>query len=83
MEDGYEYLELHGLSIEVVPADSKVSSGAAGSVVYWSVEEFDVALSHLKGLGGSLYRGPMNIEHGLRMCQVQDPWGNCIGIRGK
>ena len=83
LEDGYELLELHGLSVEVVPTDSKVSSGAAGSVVYWSVEVFDSALSHLQDLGASLYRGPMNIENGLRMCQVRDPWGNCIGIRGK
>jgi len=24
----------------------------------------------------------MLIENGEAMCQVQDPWGNCIGLRG-
>jgi predicted enzyme related to lactoylglutathione lyase len=83
LEDGFELLQLQGTSIEIVPADEKVQSGPAGSVVYWRVQSFDEALSHLNALGAVLYRGPMNIEQGQRMCQVRDPWGNCIGIRGK
>jgi predicted enzyme related to lactoylglutathione lyase len=68
--------------IEIVRADEKVSSGAAGSVVYWRVAQFESALSHFQSVGATLYRGPMSIEDGQRMCQVQDPWGNCIGLRG-
>lgn len=30
----------------------------------------------------ALYRGPIGIEAGQRMCQVRDPWDNCIGLRG-
>jgi predicted enzyme related to lactoylglutathione lyase len=26
--------------------------------------------------------GTIEIENGMRMCQVRDPWGNCIGVRG-
>ena len=40
------------------------------------------ALRHFEGLGAIRYRGPMAIEDGQRMCQVRDPWGNCIGLRG-
>ena len=83
LEDGLDLLQLQSTNIEIVPADEKVQSGAAGTVVYWRVEDFDEALSHLNKLGAALYRGPMSIEHGQRMCQVRDPWGNCIGIRGK
>ena len=78
----FECLELNGVQIEIVPADEKVASGAAGSVVYWTVAEFDVTLHHLQSMGATLYRGPARIEHGMQMCQVHDPWGNCIGIRG-
>jgi len=53
-----------------------------GTVVYWRVAEFDEALAHLLGVGATLYRGPMAIEDGQLMCQVQDPWGNCLGLRG-
>ena len=81
-EAAFEYLSLGGISLEFVPSDDKVSSGPCGSVVYWRVRDCDAMLQHLQSLGGRLYRGPMPIEGALTMCQVQDPWGNCIGIRG-
>lgn len=78
----FEFLLVNGVRIEVVPADEKVGAGPAGSVVYWSVANLRQALVHFNFLGGALYRGPMKIEEGLSMCQVRDPWGNCIGLRG-
>jgi predicted enzyme related to lactoylglutathione lyase len=68
--------------LEFVQADEKVAAGAAGSVVYWQVADFDSALAHALSQGATLYRGPMHIEAGQAMCQVRDPWGNCIGLRG-
>ena len=82
-KDGFVFLHIQGTAIEIVPADDKVSSGPAGSVVYWRVDDFNEALAHMQEQGAVLYRGPMQIEDGLRMCQVRDPWGNCIGLRGK
>ncbi|HLJ56981.1 MAG TPA: VOC family protein [Chthonomonadaceae bacterium] len=79
----FECLRIGGVLIELVPADEKVASGAAGSVVYWSVPDFEAALAHLQAAGATLYRGPMVIESSQRMCQVRDPWGNCIGLRGR
>jgi predicted enzyme related to lactoylglutathione lyase len=78
----FEYLRVGGVQLEFVPADEKVASGAAGSVVYWRVPDFAEALARLQTAGAALYRGPMAIEDGQRMCQVRDPWGNCIGLRG-
>ncbi|WP_233259719.1 VOC family protein [Ramlibacter sp. WS9] len=78
----FEYLRVGGIDLEFVPSDEKVASGAAGSVVYWYVANFEAALAHFESLGAKLYRGPMNIDEGQRMCQVRDPWGNCIGLRG-
>jgi mannose-6-phosphate isomerase-like protein (cupin superfamily)/predicted enzyme related to lactoylglutathione lyase len=78
----FEYLAIGSVMLELVPADAKVASGAAGSVVYWHVADFDKALEHFERLGAVLYRGPMEIENGRRICQVRDPWGNCIGLRG-
>jgi predicted enzyme related to lactoylglutathione lyase len=78
----YGFLRLSGVTIELVEADDQVRSGASGSVVYWSVQDFNVALKHFQDIGAKLYRGPLVIEDGKRMCQVLDPWGNCIGLRG-
>jgi len=79
---GLAVLNVDGVQLELVLADEKVGSGPAGSVVYWRVPSVTEALERLQILGGELYRGPMNIEQGLSMCQVGDPWGNCIGLRG-
>jgi predicted enzyme related to lactoylglutathione lyase len=79
---GLAVLVIDGVQIELVLADEKVASGPAGSVVYWWVPSVAEALARLQIIGGELYRGPMDIEQGLSMCQVKDPWGNCIGLRG-
>ena len=78
----FECLAIDGVRLEIVRADEKLSSGASGSVVYWRVADLDAALARFQSLGATLYRGPMAIEAGLSMCQVRDPWGNCIGLRG-
>lgn len=78
----FNFLQVGTTRIELVRADERVGSGAAGTVVYWHHRHFDGWLGHLEALGATRYRGPMVIEGGQRMCQVRDPWGNCIGIRG-
>ncbi|AAY93363.1 glyoxalase/bleomycin resistance/dioxygenase family protein [Pseudomonas protegens] len=79
--DDFGHLQLAGLSLEIVPCDAKVGQGPAGTVVYWQVADLPGQVQRLTGLGGRLYRGPMVIEGGDSICQVQDPWGNCIGLR--
>ncbi|MFT2111564.1 VOC family protein [Marinomonas sp. 2405UD68-3] len=79
----FTVLDLNGFCIEIVQADEKVGSGKCGTVMYWSVDDFEQALIHFEELGARCYRGPMKIEDGLRMCQVEDPFGNLIGLRGK
>ena len=77
-----EYIEVDGVGIEVVPADGKVATGAAGTVVYWWTDDFDARKDHLASIGATLYRGPLDIEDGQAMCQFKDPFGNLLGIRG-
>ena len=78
----FVYLDLNGFSLELVVADEKVGSGKFGSVTYWEVEDLEAEISRFKGFGSLVYRGPMLIEFGLGMCQVTDPFGNLIGLRG-
>ena len=75
-------LDVDGFLIEIVEADDKVSSGKCGSVLYWSVANLNRVLSRFVSFGGKLYRGPMQIEDGFCMCQIEDPFGNLIGLRG-
>jgi uncharacterized protein len=81
-EYSFEFLRLGNVQLEIVLTDEKVSSGPSGTVVYWRVASIPSEVGRLEALGARLYRGPLRIEDGLSMCQVQDPWGNCIGLRG-
>jgi predicted enzyme related to lactoylglutathione lyase len=81
-EYDFEFLILNGVQIEIVQADEKVGVGTCGLAVDWDVKSFDQALHHLINLGAVLYRGPMEIEDGNRMCKLKDPFGNLIGLRG-
>ncbi|HHC6640721.1 TPA: VOC family protein [Vibrio parahaemolyticus] len=78
----FTVLDVNGFSIEIVQSDDKVSEGKKGTVLYWSVRDLSVEISRFEALGASLYRGPMEIENGLSMCQLEDPFGNLIGLRG-
>ncbi|WP_104403329.1 VOC family protein [Vibrio penaeicida] len=81
-DSDFTVLEIDGFSLEIVQADEKVGAGKYGTVLYWSVENLEGTLKHFESLGAKLYRGPMAIENGLVMCQVEDPFGNLIGLRG-
>ncbi len=81
-EFDFTVLNLNGFSLEIVQADTKVGTGKKGTVIYWSVSSLSMALAHFESIGAFLYRGPMEIENELYMCQVEDPFGNLIGLRG-
>ena len=80
-EEEFESLLVGEVRLELVLADQKVSSGPSGSVVYWQFPHFEEAFQRFQAAGAKLYRGPMSVEGGQLMCQVQDPWSNCIGLR--
>lgn len=79
----FDLLLHEGVQLEFVPADAKVASGKAGSVVYWPVDDFDALRARAESLGAVLYRGPMAIDDGRRMAQFVDPFGNLFGLRGQ
>lgn len=78
----FKALQLDDFLIEIVSSDEKVASGKAGTVIYWAVNNITEEINRFVQLGAKLYRGPMKIENGLRMCQLIDPFGNLIGLRG-
>jgi len=82
-ESDFNVLDIDGFLLELVQSDEKVDAGKAGTVLYWAVPNLSEAIAHFESHGAALYRGPMTIENGLGMCQMEDPFGNLIGLRGK
>lgn len=64
------------------PADAKSPLSPGGSVAYWRVSDFDRTLTHLLSHGAVLYRGPLAIEHGQKICQIKDPGDGILGVIG-
>lgn len=79
----FTLLTIGDFQIEIVQADDKVNTGTAGVVLYWLTENLNESILDLENLGGTLYRGPLAIENGLSMCQIRDPFGNLIGLKGR
>ncbi|WP_272680345.1 VOC family protein [Providencia sp. PROV032] len=79
----FTLLHVGDFTIEVVQADKKVSEGKKGTVLYWQVDNFDLAFEHFTQLGAKLYCGPMLIDGNNRMCQLEDPFGNLMGLKGR
>ncbi|PHM39437.1 Var1 [Xenorhabdus mauleonii] len=82
VEFDFTALEIGDFSLDIVQADEKVSCGQQGTVLYWSVPCLSSAIRHFQNLEAQIYRGPMKIDNGLGMCQVKDPFGNLLGLKG-
>ncbi|MEX6017098.1 VOC family protein [Providencia vermicola] len=82
-EFDFTLLHIGNFTIEIVQADEKVREGKRGTVLYWQTASLDAAMKHLITLGAKLYRGPMRIDGNNRMCKLEDPFGNLIGLKGQ
>ena len=52
-----------------------------GSVGYWFIDDMDELLKRVEQIGGKIYRGPLRVNEVQRtIVQIQDPFGNVIGI---
>lgn len=65
------------------PADSKSPLSPGGQVAYWRVPDFQKAVDQFVSHGGEIYRGPLEVEDGLFISQIRDPFGNAIGLIGR
>ena len=62
-------------------ADRRSPISKGGSVPYFEPKDFDSFMKHALSLEMKVYRGPLFIkETGRRICQLEDPFGNVIGV---
>ena len=83
-EDKFGLIKIGSNEMCFHQADEKSPVSTGGSVAYWSVENLTDTLDLFLKHGGLLYRGPIEIpESNEGICQIKDPFGNIIGLRGK
>lgn len=62
-------------------SDEYNDAGPRGTVAYWDVEDVDALVADWTTHGAVAHRGPKTVFSGERLCQLQDPFGNLIGLR--
>ena len=67
---GYE------LGLDPDPSSSRVD----GVVVYWGVANADAALEHLLSFGVAERTNVQDVDEGIRVATVLDPFGNIFGL---
>jgi tRNA (Thr-GGU) A37 N-methylase len=69
--------------LSLATADEKNPLSSGGQVAYWRVREIGPSIAHFTANGGKIFRGPLDIEDGEAICQIQDPFGNVLGLIGE
>ena len=60
--------------------DGSTSSGAAGVVIYWHVDDVALALERLLAMGAVEHQGVIDRGEGFLTASVVDPFGNVLGV---
>jgi predicted enzyme related to lactoylglutathione lyase len=82
VELGFVELFFHPADHETTPSGEEKNPRGGSTVVYLAVEDCDAVRTRLLAAGCDLWRGPIEIEAGRRICQVRDPFGTVWGLDG-
>ncbi len=63
-------------------ADAKSPLLSSGSIGYWRVAHLHSTIEILVKQGAKIHREPFILATGEQICQIQDPFGNVIGLIG-
>jgi predicted enzyme related to lactoylglutathione lyase len=79
--ENFVSFKIQNVCFDLCLADEKSPTSTGGSVGYWSVDNLESLLEKVHQLGGSIYRGPLNIKEIQRtIVQIQDPFGSILGF---
>lgn len=78
-DDNYCQFKLGRVELGLHPADEKMSSGRAGTVAYWQVDNMNLVIQKACDTGAQVYRGPRELAD-RKICQILDPFGNVLGL---
>ena len=79
---GFVELFFHPVDHETTASGEEKNPRGGSTVVYLAVEQLDVARTRLLAAGCELWRGPIEIGKGRRICQLRDPFGTIWGLDG-
>jgi len=79
-ESFYVGFDLNGFELGLHPESPDHRAGRSGAVAYWKVTDLDAEWARLLQIGATALSSPRDVGGGVRVAQVQDPFGNAIGV---
>lgn len=73
----YVGFNVGGFELGLVPDGTP---GTAGSVVYWGVDDIAAEVARIVALGASEHEAVQDVGDGIRVAELQDPFGNVLGL---
>ena len=61
--------------------DSKIEDNWGNQICYWEVDDMDLMIEKIIGLGGTIHRSPIEIPEGGKVCQLKSPFNFLIGLK--
>jgi predicted enzyme related to lactoylglutathione lyase len=78
----YRWIELDDAELGFHVSDSERNPPGASSVGYLAVDDLERTRGALIARGAQPWRGPLRLTANRQICQVQDPFGNIVGLDG-
>jgi lactoylglutathione lyase len=79
-EPFYVGFNVGGYELGLDPNAKPVTSGSAGVVAYWGVENIEADFNRLVELGASKHGEIQEVGGGIQVATVLDPFGNILGL---
>jgi len=76
----YVGFNVGGFELGLDPDPDSGSPGAGGTAAYWGVADAAAAHARIVELGGKEHGGVRDVGEGIRVAQLEDPFGNLFGI---
>lgn len=73
----YAGYAIGGFELGLIPDGTP---GAAGSRVYWGVDDIDAEVARITALGASVHSAIQDVGDGIKVVELNDPYGNILGL---
>jgi predicted enzyme related to lactoylglutathione lyase len=77
-DDNFVGFHLGDCDLCLHPKDQR--STQSSQVLYWTVDDLDTTIAALQAEGSTLNREPISVPEGGRVAQLEDPFGNILGL---
>ncbi len=72
---------LNGIDLGFHRLDKKAGKASGVQIIYWKVKDLDNTINNFIASGAKIFRKPIRIPEGGRVAQIQDPFGNILGLK--